>query len=186
VFSNPIYVRGSEPPPIPPRRPPATDSRRLFDEREGEGWSTETDPTSLAAFDVRRGTKLPELTFRFGLATGDTKDQFAAIGVVTPDGVAPYDRLTFEARADRPMRISVQLRAPVNPDFQERWERSVYLDPEDRATTIFFDEMTPIGATPSERPRLAAVHSLVFVVDRTNTQAGTSGRIALRAIRLER
>jgi hypothetical protein len=186
VISNPIYVRGAAPAPTPPVRPPATDTRRLFDERKGEGWSTETDPTSLAAFDVRRGTALPELVFRFGIATGDTTNQFAAIGVVTPDGVAPYDRLTFEGRAEQPMRISVQLRAPVNPDFQERWERSVYLEQDDRRITVFFDDMTPVGETRTSPLPLAAVRSIVFVVDRTNTAAGTSGRIALRAVRLER
>jgi hypothetical protein len=186
VISNPIYVRGPKPAPTPPVLPPATDTRRLFDEQKGEGWSTETDTTSLAAFDVVRGTALPELLFRFGLATGDTTNQFAAIGVATPGGVAPYDRLTFEARAETPMRVSVQLRAPVNPDLQERWERSVYLEPDDRRITVFFDDMLPIGATQTPRPPLAAVQSIIFAVDRTNTQAGTSGRIALRAVRLER
>ncbi len=89
LLSNPIYVRGATATTVPPARPPATDARRLFDERDAAGWSTETDPTSLAAFDVRRGTTVPEIGFRFGLATGDTTHQFAAIGVVTPDGVQP-------------------------------------------------------------------------------------------------
>jgi hypothetical protein len=186
LLSNPIYVRGATATTVPPTRPPATDARRLFDEREAAGWSTETDPTSLAAFDVRRGTTVPEIGFRFGLATGDTTHQFAAISVATPDGVQAYDRLTFEARADAAMRISVQVRAPVNPDYQERWERSVYLEPTDRQISIFFDDMTPIGATQTFRPSVAAVRSIVFAVERTNTAAGTSGRIWLRNVRLER
>lgn len=186
LLGNPIYVRGSKPANNPPARPSSTSSKRLFDERGTEGWSTETDPTSLAAVDLRRGTTAPELAFRFGLATGDTKDQFAALGVTTPDGIEPFDRLTFEARAEKPMRISVQLRAPVNPDYQERWERSVYLEPTDRPISVFFDDMTPVGATQSVRPPRSAVRSIVFVVDRTNTQAGTSGRIVLRSVRLER
>jgi hypothetical protein len=186
LLSNPIYVRGSAPTTVPPARPPATDSRRLFDERDATGWSTETDQTSLAAFDVRRGTTAPEIGFRFGLATGDTTHQFAAIGVVTPDGLQQYDRLTFEARAETAMRISVQVRAPVNPDYQERWERSVYLDSTDRQVSIFFDDMTPVGATQTFRPMVSAVRSIVFAVDRTNTAAGTSGRIWLKNVRLER
>jgi hypothetical protein len=186
LLSNPIYLRGSTPTTVPPTRPPATDTRRLFDEREAAGWSTETDPTSLAAFDVRRGTTAPEIGFRFGLATGDTTHQFAAIGVLTPGGIQPYDRLMFEARAETPMRISVQVRAPINPDYQERWERSVYLGPEDRSISVFFDDMTPVGAARTIRPSLAEVQSIVFVVERTNTAAGTSGRIWLRNVRLER
>jgi len=185
LLSNPIYVRGAMPTTMAPARPPARESKGLFDGREA-GWSTETDPTSLAAFDVLRGTRVPELALRFGLATGDDTHQFVALGVVTPDGSGAYDRLTFEARAEKPMRVSVQLRAPVNPDYQERWERSVYLDQTDRAISVFFDDMMPIGTTQTYRPPLPNVRSIVFAIDRTNTQAGTSGRIWLRNVRLER
>ena len=186
LLSNPIYVRGPGPAAVEPARPPASDAKRLFEGREAPGWSIETDANSLAAFDVLRGTAVPELALRFGLATGDGANQFAALGVVTPDGVAPYDRLTFEARSEAPMRVSVQLRAPVNPDYQERWERSIYLEPTDRPVSVFFDDMTPIGKTQTYRPPLPNVRSIVFAVDRTNTRAGTSGRIWLRNIRLER
>jgi len=62
----------------------------------------------------------------------------------------------------------------------------VYLEPTDRQISIFFDDMTPIGATQTFRPSLAAVRGIVFAVDRTNTAAGTSGRIWLRNVRLER
>ena len=84
------------------------------------------------------------------------------------------------------MRISVQVRAPVSPDYQERWERSVYLEPTDRPISVFFDDMTPIGMTQTYRPALTSVRSIVFAVERTNTQAGTSGRIWFRNIRLGR
>jgi hypothetical protein len=40
--------------------------------------------------------------------------------------IAMYDRLVFTARADKPMRVSVQLRASQGEG--ERWHRSVYLD----------------------------------------------------------
>ena len=186
LLSNPIYVRGPGPSTVSPARPPATDTKRLFEGREAPGWSTETDPTSLAAFDVLRGTAIPELALRFGLATGDGNHQFAALGVATADGLAPYDRLTFEARSEAPMRVSVQLRAPVNPDYQERWERSIYLEPTDRPVSVVFDDMTPIGTTQTFRAPLPNVRSIVFVVDRTNTKAGTSGRIWFRNIQLER
>ena len=46
--------------------------------------------------------------------------------------------------------------------------------------------MMPVGATQTYRPPLPNVRSIVFVVDRTNTQAGTSGRIWLSNVRLER
>ena len=84
------------------------------------------------------------------------------------------------------MRVSVQVRAPVNPGYQERWERSVYVEPTDRPISVFFDDMTPIGTTQTYRPALPNVRSIVFAVERTNTKAGTSGRIWFRNIRLER
>jgi hypothetical protein len=186
LLSNPIYVRGPGPAAVPIARPPASSTKRLFEGADATGWSTETDPTSLAAFDVLRGTAVPELALRFGLATGDGNQQFAALGVVTPDGVAAYDRLTFEARSEAPMRVSVQLRAPGNADYQERWERSIYLEPSDRPIAVFFDDMAPVGTTQTYRPPLANVRSVVFVVERTNTKAGTSGRIWFRNVRLER
>ena len=187
--TQPVRALAAEQPDLRPRR----DGRRpchprghrrptpsgLFDERGGAGWSTETDPTSLAAFDVRRGTTAPEITFRFGLATGDTKHQFAAMGVVTPDGIEPFDRLTFEARAESRCASRSSCARPSIPDYQERWERSVYLEPTDRQISVFFDDMTPIGATQTFRPPRSAVRSIVFAVDRTNTAAGTSGRIVL-------
>ncbi len=111
LLSNPIYVRGAKPEFVPPIRSPATGTTPLFDGRDASAWKTETDPTSLAALDVVRGTSGPELALRFGLATGDTMRQFAAVGVAIGKGLAPHDRLTFHARSDKPMRLSVQLRA---------------------------------------------------------------------------
>ena len=81
--SNPIYVRGPTADDRATRaRPPSTDARRCSTSGKQRGGAPETDATSLAAVDVRRGTTVPELGFRFGLATGDTKHQFAALGVV--------------------------------------------------------------------------------------------------------
>ena len=50
----------------------------------------------------------------------------------------------------------------------------------------FFDDMTPVGQTQTERPPLERVRNLIFVVDTTNTKPGVSGRIWLKAVRLER
>ena len=47
-------------------------------------------------------------------------------GSVAPKG---HDRLMFTARANRPTRLSVQLRASPGGTEGERWHRSVYLDP---------------------------------------------------------
>jgi hypothetical protein len=80
------------------------------------------------------------------------------------------------------MRISVQLRA----DNAERWQRSVYLDTFDQERTIFLDDLTPVGEAASRQPPLATVHSVLFVVDTTNTKPGTSGRIWIRNAALQK
>jgi hypothetical protein len=186
AFSNPIYVRGSEPSIDPPTRPPPTDARILFDARDPAAWQVETDPTSLAATDVVRGTTGPELMVRFGLATGPPLHQYAAVAVATPDGIAAYDRLTFGIRSERPMRVSVQLRAVLDGNRQERWQRSVYVDPTGREMSVFFDDVSPVGSTGTFSPPLAAVRGIVFAVDLTNTKPGTAGRVWLRDVRLEK
>jgi hypothetical protein len=186
VLSNPIYVRGAGPAAVTPPRLPATDAKPLFDGRGAAAWKVETDPASLAALDVVQGTSGSELRLRYGLATGQPARQFAALGVYTEGGIWAYDRLTFAARAERPMRLSVQVRAAVSPAGDERWQRSVYIDSTAREHTVFFDDVTPIAATRTYRPPLAAVHSLVFAIDTTNTKPGASGRVWMKDVRLEK
>lgn len=91
-------------------------------------------------------------------------------------GLSEYDRLMFTARADRPMRLSVQLREPGR-EAGERWHRSVYLDPTPRDITVYFDDMRPRGVTSRPLPTLANVQSILFVVDTVNTPLGGNGTI---------
>jgi hypothetical protein len=184
IRSNPIYVRGTAPPPRPATRPLATTSRPIFAGTVLAGWRTEQDPTSLAAVDFP--TETSELRFRYGLAGGSSVGQVAALVYDTPTGTGPYDRLTFTIRAERPMRISVQLRGGSGEVPGERWQRSVYIDTFDQERTVSFDDLTPVGVTASSKPVLTAVRSLLFVVDTTNTKPGASGRIWIRSAALER
>jgi hypothetical protein len=138
------------------------------------GWTVAQDPTSLGAVEaVETGTnRQPALRWRFGLASGVPAGQYAALVADLPKGPAPADRVTFTVRAERPMRLSVQLRAE-----KDRWQRSVYVDTFNREQTVFFGELLPAGPVVTEKPPLADVRSLLFVVDTTNTKPGTSGRI---------
>jgi hypothetical protein len=186
ILSNPIYVRGSGPATSEPMRPPAKESMALFNGRDASAWKIETNPPSVAALDLVQGIAGGEIRLRFGLATGPPADQFAALAVLTEGGVAAHDRLTFTARAERPMRVSVQLRAAVSPAEDERWHRSVYVDTTDREQTVYFDDVTPIGVTRTYRPPLAAVHSIVLAIDTTNTKPGASGRLWIRNVQLQK
>jgi hypothetical protein len=171
ITSNAIYVRPPDAT-VAPVRPPGRTSRMLFDGRSTDTWRVVTDPTSLGALDVAPTTTVDSaLRLRFGLSTS-AGNQFVALSVATPQGIASNDRLSFSARAEKPMRISVQLQTE-----KARWQRSVFIDTDNQARTIFFDEFTPIGESETYRVPLADVRNVLFVIDRTNTRPGTSGRL---------
>jgi hypothetical protein len=173
IVSNPIYVRVSVPDVASTGGAAPSESLALFD-GSPTGWAVDHDATSLGAVDVAEtGTaRQPALRWRFGLASGVPAGQFVALVADLPRGVTTGDRVAFTIRAERPMRVSVQLRTA-----QDRWQRSVYVDIFNRECTVMFDDMLPAGPTATDKPPLADVRSMMFVVDATNTKPGTSGRI---------
>jgi hypothetical protein len=88
----------------------------------------------------------------------------------------------MQLRGDRPMRISIQLRA-ARPE--RRWQRSVYIDGETSGVDVSFDEMR--AAEPrSGRVDPAAADSLLFVVDTTNTLPTHGGTIWIGDVEVQR
>jgi hypothetical protein len=185
LLSNPIYVRAPEPKTKPATRPPPTTNVPLFDGKTTNGWQVETDPDSRAATEVTIGLLGPELRIRFGLATYPLTGEFAGITYTIPKGVAPNNRLSFNIRAEHPMRVSVQLRNWAKPE-PERWQRSVYVDTFEQERTVFFDDLTPVGVTRTWKPAPEEIRSVIFTIDTTNTKPGTSGRVWLRNVNLQR
>jgi hypothetical protein len=100
--------------------------------------------------------------------------------------LAGHDRLTFRARSDKPMRVSLQLRAPSSDASGERWHRSVFVDTTPREISVWFDDMRPRGATATSKPPLENIRWILFVVDTVNTATGTAGQLFLDDIRYER
>ena len=184
--SNPIYVRDRGPLTRPLVRPPARASEPIFDGKSAAGWRVEQDATSVAAVEVVPIFGGPELRFRYGLSGQIAPPPFAALAFDTPRGVAANDRLTFTIRAEHPMRVSVQLRAPREGGNPERWQRSVYIEPMAEERTVYFEELSPVGATETYRAKLEQVRSVLFVVDPVNTKRESSGRIWIRQAALQR
>jgi hypothetical protein len=183
LYSNPIYV-GERTPPRRLESAPATRVMPLF-ETGTTGWRLESDDASTRAVDIAPVGDRHDLRFTFGLAGAQAGNQMAALVRLIPEHLDGYDRLTFTARADRPMRISVQLRVSDERHPLHRWQRSVYIDATERQSTLFLDQFTPVvGSEP--HPPLDRVDSVMFVVDTTNTRPGSSGRIWLRAAALGR
>jgi hypothetical protein len=187
VLSNPIYVGGGSLSSTPPSRPPAAVTRPLLDDRTAAAWSVEHDAASLAALDVPATIGGWELRMRYALGGGAPAGQFAALVLNLPNGAATDDRLAFTVRAERAMRVSVQLRKPGGATTSwERWQRSVRVEPFDREHTVFFDDLMPIGETGTFRPPLADVRSILFVVDTTNTKPGSSGRLWIKTAAVQK
>lgn len=181
IVSNPIYIREDTTAGPPAPRPPAREASQLFDGRSTSAWGVEQDPTSVGVLEVTPRVDGAELRLRYGLSGGTRVGQFVAAVVGTPQGIAPADRLVLTARAERPMRISIQTRADVPGGKSERWQRSVYLDGTDRERTVFFNEMTPVGVTGAWSPPVDRVRAIMFVVDTTNSRPGASGRLWIRS-----
>ena len=195
LFSNPIYVRGSSSTDARPARSAGQSAFTLFDGRASAAeWRTEADLVSSAEFRVAPVPAAPlgprsdsveiELTYR--LAGVQATPPHAALLAQTSQAVPDSDRLAFTARADRPMRVSVQLRTGPSSGPEERWQRSVYLDATTRDYVVSFDEMTPVGQTRTAQPALAEIRDVIFAVDRTNAQPGASGQVWIGRVAFER
>ncbi|PWT83870.1 MAG: hypothetical protein C5B57_05945, partial [Blastocatellia bacterium] len=183
IVSNPIYVgvsyRGE------PRRfeRPSELVRALFDGRTSSGWWTEADPGSAAALDVSPTTSGEALRLRYRLAGASATNQYVTMAVNSPTDAA-FDRVTFTARSDRPIRIAVQLRVPGQGG--DRWQQSVYVDQSERGHSIDVNEMIPIGETRTPRPDSTAVRDIMFVIDTTHAVAGWSGSLWIRNVSVQK
>ena len=186
LLGNAVYVGAPQPVQAPPHVP-ATLETALFDGRTDSGWHLETDPSSKAALDVGETLAGFELRYRYALARDSAAgSQWAALVWGTPIGHAPihvadFDRLTFTARADKPMRISVQLRTLETGRTLRRWQRSIFLDTFDQERTVYFNDLVPSAGTDPEKPVLDQVSQILFVVDTTNTKPGASGRFWIKS-----
>jgi hypothetical protein len=182
IVSNPIYVGDTLRIPGPAPSVVST-SKPLFDGRTATHWRTETDPSSIAALDVSPTLNGAELRMRYGLSGGMPAGQYASLAVELPDGATPYDRVSFTARAERPIRIGVRFQ-PLGR--AEGWQQSVYLDETNRQYTIRFDELKAMGPTRTPHPEAKNIHDLLFVVDTTHAKPGASSRLWIQSAVLQR
>jgi hypothetical protein len=183
IVSNPLYIGFGGDPPLP-IRPPPTEFATQYENGFDPECTVETSTRSVAALDVVPAVPGTQLSLRWALGGTEAESPYAALVKPAGPALSGYDRLMFTARADRPMRLSVQLRVPIGAG--ERWHRSIYIDDTPREVTVFFDEMTPRGVTSQRRPLLPMVRDLLFVIDSVNTKPGTAGVIWLDDIKYAR
>jgi hypothetical protein len=182
IITNPIYV-GPPPSPVTLVPPPATAETRDLLARGGR-WTAEHSPDSRADLEVRTDGERQSATLAFALDNRAPHGQYAAVRLPIERGaLASWNRLRFDARANREMRVSVQLR---DPQSGRRWIRSVVVGPQPRDILVTFADMTPVESTLDRRVRLDTVDSILFVVDTTHSLPGDTGRFTLRDLRAER
>jgi hypothetical protein len=193
IVSNPIYVRpvtAAHSSARAPEHPPAVAALPLFDGQSPGAWRVEEEPSSVGVMRVVPGQGHPdrsELNLHYQLTSDESRGSNVGLLVFCPQYVTPYDRVTFTVRADRPMRISVQLRTSRPGGAYERWQRSVYVDATAQTRTVYFDDLTPIDIVADRRtPPLADMSHVLFVVDTTNTNPGASGDIWISDVVLQR
>jgi hypothetical protein len=186
IVSNAIYV-GREPAPTTPApaRRPASAVMARYTNGPATDWTMETSPASRGALDVVSGVRGTELALRYAIGGAASANPFAAFALAAGPDLVRADRLLFTARADRPMRLSVQLREPAG-EADHRWQRSVYLDTAPREVIVYFDDLRPVGTTPRDLPTLANVDSILFVIDMVNTPLGGNGRLWIDDVRYAR
>ena len=182
IRSNPIYVRvpleSMSAAPIGP-----VETRSLLDPAETAG-RLELSKAS-GAIERLDGSEV-RLRVRANLEGGEPTNQAVALVFDTPAGVAESSRVALRLRADRPMRLSVQLRGGQGATAGDRWIRSVYVDTAWRDYTLPFADFVRAGAVHTQAPALADVRSLMLVVDLTNTKPGFSGTINVQSLGVER
>ena len=131
-------------------------------------WHVEKDPRSTAS--IASVDDAHEL--RFTLAPTPPSSQFVALVADVKGRLATGPALAFSTFAERPLRVSVQLRYEARGG--ERWGSSVYVDSPARQIVVPVERMRPLDRQAGPAPDAATASSLLFVVDLTNARPGDS------------
>jgi hypothetical protein len=180
LMSNPIFT-GEAPPPVrDPAETMAPPARSVL-VAAPDKWAIEKNETSTAT--LAASGVATHLTFTLGGAAA--YDQFAAMSAPVNDELSAegFDRVQFTIRAERPMRLSVQLRLPGSPGH-DRWRHSVFADQTPRTFTFRLQDFQPADLPTTQRPIVAHVRGVLFVVDTLNNLPSTRGSIWVSDVKL--
>lgn len=180
LVSNPIYVG------MRPIHAQGQAAVPAFAESDRLGvatgaWVAEASPGSTSVLDAKGVIDgLEGLTWRFQTAGGTPSGQYAAVRFPV-NGLRGIARFQLHARAERPVRIWVQVRAS-SLGAGQRWGQTIYLDPSFRTVDVPVAGLPPIGETASPAPPLDAIDVMLLVVDTVNTRPGTSGAVQVQSL----
>lgn len=187
AVSNPIYLRDADPPAVDPAVVPAATRSEVL-AAAADAWRVERAANAAArlerAGEASAAAPAP-VRLAYTLAPGARASQYAAL--VTSDvGILSWAQwLTVRLSADRPMRVSIQLREPLGGDAARRWQRSLAIGPGASTQVVPITSFVPLEDA-SGPPPVTRVRSVLLVVDTTNTPPGQAGVVTLHEIRGER
>lgn len=186
IVSNPIYAglshttAASGVVPEPASRIPARTSEVAAEHGPEDSSSVVAAPLDDARARTFAGD--PAINWTFALSPGTPTGQYAAVAIPVTGGLAAHERIRFVTSSAAPMRVWVQLRAPVGNT--ERWGATFYTSAEPRLVDIPFENFRAIGVTSSPLAPLDRVDTILFVVDTLNTLPGTKGSLTIADVGL--
>jgi hypothetical protein len=186
AISNPIYFRAgdAEPDAVPP-----VAARGEVLAAAASSWGVEHAPGSTAR--VERLAPAPAdphpatpVRLDYALAPGARASQYAAL-VSSDIGTLSWARwLRLTLSADRPMRVSLQVREPSAASAPRRWQHSLVIGPEPSTHIVAIADLAPIAPAVGPPP-VTQVRSILLVVDTVNTPPGRRGQVVVHEIRAE-
>jgi len=164
LLSNPIYFL---PAPISRVEGAVSEAGEAIDPAT---WRVERDSGSSAALIAG-----PPPVLGYTLQAGERRSQFVA--VAAPISRKAFGAIRLRLRADRPMRVSVQLRRPDG----QRWRESIYVDATVRDLIIPVARLAAVGER-SEPIESTQVESLLLAIDLVNAVPGSSGQLTIERV----
>ena len=185
-----ILFRGADgDPPVPWVVTNWVNTPQLLGTPELAPWGDEASPMETGEWRVEhRAGSTGDLeaheggfVLRYELAAGARESQYVA--AASDLSGEPFTGIYFEATADRPTRVSVQLRYP--PD-DHRWTRSVYVDGTPRTIYVPVEGLSSTDAGGRAPAPAGVPRSILFVVDLVNASPGQQGSLTVRNLRARR
>jgi hypothetical protein len=96
------------------------------------------------------------------------------VAIAAPLSTGAIDAVRLTLAANRPSRVSIQLRTAGGL----RWRRSEYVSTEPRTVALRASDFRPIDRAP-DSPAGQPLTSLLIVIDLTNASPGRSGTLRI-------
>ena len=141
----------------------------------------ENGPTSMSALEIDASGDRLRWTWR--LAEG-REPSWVAISCAVPRLPGPDASIAFDARADAPIRVSLQMREAPSNRVPQRWQRTFFVDDRPGRHRVALSSLEPVEkGGPASVP--ADARTVLFVIDGTHGLPGMRRIITISEATLE-